>query len=151
MYILIIKTGVELYSNKIYTSTLYLSPTKMGQESMLLTEHSSYMPHEEIICGLNGCFGRWEIGHVTLPPGAKIFSTATRKIIAYDPHQSGITHKMYNAIFEIPGHKECRYTKNYWGYNGGGEISVLLSGKFHLVDEKTETYKIGTSLSSLPF
>lgn len=152
MCILLIKTGVEKYANRIFTSDIFLVSRKQGQDTIKLTDHPTYMPHEQIVCGPNGIFGQWEVGHVLLDPGLKLLGVFTRKILAHDPHNdSRATHLMLHCAFKVTCKEDRRYTLNYWGHNAGEEISVLLSGGFHLQDEMKNKYKIGTQLSKLPF
>ena len=152
MTILIVKTGVEKYANRIFTSDFFLAPQERGDATLPIAECPTYMAHERIICGFNGCFGEWQIGHISLPEGANLFGVFTRKILMYDPHrEERLTHKMLHCAFSVGHIKNCRYTLNYWGDNDGNEISVMLSGKFRLTDEKKEVYKISTPLGKLPF
>lgn len=151
MILVVIKTGAERYANRVYTSDFYLMKNSKDSQPVSLTSHHSYMAHEEVVCGLNGCLGRWEVGHVVLRPESIILGIFTKKILMYDPHHDTSGHVYLENKFIVPGKKDRRFTLNYWGYNGGKEICELLLGKFNYVKQKKETYKINTPLDKLPF
>lgn len=150
--VLTVKTGKEKYMNRLFSADFYIIPDEdEADEPYPVTVHATYTTHEIVICGLDGCFGQWKVGHIVLPDHKRLIGLFSRKIIYYDPvKQTTDLHQMKRYTFETPGIRR-RFALQGWGYAGGKGHQVLLSGHYDIVHQIDEEYPLDTPLDNLPF